>query len=74
MKVFEFAYSECIWESGCVTYSIHETQKGAEAALVSHKKQMHKHWRETFDTKELQKEHPFGDMEKWIVRESKVQE
>jgi len=72
MTVFEFAYSECIWEGGCVTFSIHETRKGAEMALDFHKDACRQHWMEMFDTKELRKEHTFGDMEEWIVRETRV--
>ena len=73
MKVFEFAYSECIHESGCVTQSIHKTRVGAEMALDFHKEQMHKEWLELWDEKE-RLEFSFGDMENWIIKETEVQE
>ena len=72
MKVYEFAYSECIHESGCVTLSIHETRKGAEMALDFHKESMYKEWLELWETKEERKRFPFGDMEKWIIKETNV--
>ena len=73
MIVFEFAYSDCIYESGCVTKSIHKTRKGAEMALDFHKAHKRIEWEDLWDEEE-RKEHPFGDMENWIVIETEVQE
>lgn len=71
MKVFEFAYSECIYEGGCVTQSIHKTLKGAEIALDFHKDQMRKEWLELWNERERE-EFPFGDTERWIIKETEV--
>ena len=73
MIVFEFAYSECIYESGCVTHSIHKTRKGAEIALTFHKDKMRKEWLDMWNETE-RKRFPFGDMENWIIKETEVQE
>ncbi len=74
MIVFEFAYSECIYESGCVTHSIHETRKGAEIALDFHKAHKRIEWEDLWETERERKEFPFGDMENWIIKETEVQE
>ena len=77
MKVFEFVYTECIHESGCVTQSIHKTRKGAEMALTFHKGALKKEWDE--DAPERQKDPwtrgwVFGEHEHWAIRETEVQE
>lgn len=73
MKVFEFAYSECIHESGCVTESIHKTRKGAEIALEFHKAHKRIEWEDMWN-KEERKIHVFGAMENWIIVETEVQD
>ncbi len=73
MKVYEFAYSECIHESGCVTYSIHKTRKGAEMALDYHKDNARKEWLEMWDAEERERM-PFGDMENWVVKETELKD
>ena len=73
MKVFEFAYSDCIHESGYVTMSIHKTRKGAEMALDHHKNDAYKEWLEMYTPSErwLRK---FGSMENWIIKETELKE
>lgn len=72
MIVFEFAYSECVYESGCVTQSIHKTRKGAEVALDFHRAHKRIEWEDLWETEELRKAHPFGDMENWVVKETEL--
>lgn len=72
-KVYEFTYSECIYESGCVTQSVHKTRKGAEMALDFHKDKMHKEYLELWEPERERKEFPFGHMEAWVIKETEVQ-
>ena len=76
-KVFEFAYSECIHESGCVTYSIHKTRKGAEMALNFHKGALKKEWDEAMVNPNYEpylRDCEFGEHENWIIKETEVKE
>ena len=75
MEVFEFAYSECIHESGCVTQSIHKTRKGAEMALDYHKSEELKQFNECKSDPEnaiIMDGMEFGEHEAWIVRETEL--
>lgn len=38
MKLYQATYSDCIYESGFSTISIHRTKEGAEKALKSHRR------------------------------------
>ena len=73
-KIHEFTYTSCIHESAMATISLHKSKKGAEAAMELHKNEERKKWLEMFYNEELQKEYPFGDSERWDIRESKLQE
>ncbi len=71
MKVYEFAYSDCIHSSGCVTMSIHSTRKGAEMALAFHKEDARREYLEMYGVEEREYT-KFGDMEHWIISETEV--
>lgn len=44
MKVFEFCYNDCIYESAARTVSIHLSKKGAWDAMKKHKLEAHYEW------------------------------
>lgn len=44
MKVFEFRYTDCIYESAAATMSIHFSKKGAWEAMKKHKLEVHEEW------------------------------
>ena len=73
MKVFEFVYNECVWESSSRTVSIHKTLKGAEMALDFHRQKAREEYEEMYVPHE-RKEHPFGDMEYWGIIETEVED
>lgn len=72
--VFEFAYTDCIYESAMGCISLHKTKKGAETAMYLHKEQEKQEWLKRYPTKEKQKNIPFGVMNNWGVYKRKIQD
>jgi len=72
MKIFEFGYTDCVYESSFAAISLHRSRKGAETAMYLHKEERRKVWLECYPTKKEQKEMPFGTFEAWKVWEREL--
>ena len=44
--IYEAAYNDCIYESSMSVISLHKTRKGAEEAMMRHKRQEQLSWEE----------------------------
>lgn len=64
-----FLYNPMIKESGWIPQSIHESRKGAESALESHRKEVLKEWEDMFKTPEEQVLHPIETTQDWRLCE-----
>lgn len=73
LSLYEFCYNPCIHESAPITISTHLTKEGAQKAMRKHKTKERKECKETFPTKEEQKECPFGRYESWFINQIKIQ-
>jgi len=62
MKIFEFAYNDCTYESSWACISLHETKEGAEKALKEHK------------AKELKENGKIQEWQDWVIWEREVLE
>lgn len=71
-KVYEFLYNACCWESSAATMSIHKTERGANAAMESHKKEVKKNYDKMDD--DYKKDFDWDYDKKWIVRETKLKD
>ena len=73
MKIYLAQYCSCIHESASATISVHRTPDGAQKAVEFHKEEKRKEWVELFDA-EQQNRFPFGDGERWGVKEIELQD
>lgn len=73
-KIYQFAYTDCVYESSFAAISLHRTKKGAETAMYLHKEERRKVWLECYPTKKEQKRMPFGALESWGVYKREILE
>lgn len=71
MKVYEFCYSDCIYESAAATISLHFSEEGATKAMNEHKQ------KERIEHDEMYKDEgdhdfAFDSMKSWFVREVEI--
>jgi hypothetical protein len=71
--VFEFVYTDCIWESAMKTMSLHRTKKGAYNAMREFLERAYADWRDSGIL--YGKQHfKFGTDCKWAVRPIELNE
>lgn len=73
MTIYEFSYTDCIYESTMWGVSLHKTQKGAEIAMEHHKNEA----RKEFNKREAYNENwnvKFGVNEAWAVNKREVKD
>jgi hypothetical protein len=73
-KVFEFQFSDCIYESAAACISLHRTKKGAEMALAFHKEQKRKEHEELYES-ENDENRDYGEFDDycyWGIREIEI--
>lgn len=70
MKLYEFVYSDCIYENS-FTISIHYTKEGAEKAMAEHKDKKIEEIKTYAETKLEVKE--FLAIRDWYIKEIEVQ-
>lgn len=70
MKVFEFCYTDCIYESAAGTVSIHFSKKGAYDAMKKHKLELYNDWmnKERYYKKRFKPDFAKG----WYIHETEV--
>lgn len=72
-QVFEFIYTDCIYESAMATMSLHRTKKGAYKAMREFLETEYAQWRE--DGIRYGKQHfKFGTHCAWAVRPIELKE
>lgn len=70
-KIYEFWYTDCIYEDKGSCISLHRTLKGAEIAMEFHKEEKRKEFEELYkDEEDIDFE--FDDMCAWGVRERQI--
>lgn len=75
MKVYAFKYCPCIHESAWATISLHKSLKGAEIAMEFHKNEAlkeHEDYLSRLDEEGRQWAEPFGEYERWEVKELEI--
>lgn len=70
-KIWEFRYTDCIYESAMAAISLHRTQKGAEMAMEFHREQKRKEFEEMYKDEE-DVDWEFDDMVAWAVVEREI--
>jgi len=75
-KIYEFAYTDCIYESAMAAISLHKTEKGAETAMYLHKEEKRKEWIEMFgmEDEQIKTNMEFGKNSAWGVYERELLE
>lgn len=70
MKVFEFLYTSCVYESAAATISIHLSKKGAWDAMKKHKLEQHNKWR--VRSNNYRKSFKWNFAQGWFIEESEI--
>jgi len=70
MIVYAFTHTDCVYESGSVTQSLHRTKAGAYKALKAHKLAEYKDWYEL--GQKFRKNYKFGKMARWSIRKQTI--
>lgn len=74
-KIYEFSYTDSIYEYGGQAVSLHKTRKGAETAMLLHQEQERQKWIELYSEEEQVKYNiKFGANCAWEVRERELLE
>lgn len=74
MKVYQFLYCPCIWESAFGTISLHRTKKGAQEAMKAHKAEKRAEFDELYVDAKPHRLIKFGLYEAWKVEAIELQD
>ena len=77
MKIYEFLYCECVWESSSASMSLHRTKKGAYMAMRKHLMQEYERWqnmRTKYGKDKISGIDKFGQHQMWHVGEQELME
>ena len=73
MLIYEFVYTDSIFESGMVTLSVHKTKKGAYNAMREFLEKKYAEWRES-GIRYGKQEYKFGTHCAWNIRPIELRE
>lgn len=73
MELYEFAYTDCIFEAPMWTISVHTTKKGAYKAMRTFLEKEYNQWRET-GLRYGKQYYNFGTHCEWKIRTITVQD
>lgn len=75
-KIYEFSYTDCIYECGGQAVSLHKTKKGAETAMYLHKENERKKWEKMYgnEAEQTRQKMKFGEHCAWDIYERELLE